>query len=234
MSQASEFHLFGEDHAAVLMLLLTSGIFIAWIGRCAKPGAKVWTGRVLGLTLTSYAISMYAQMAYRGELGWAYSLPLELCHWVLIACLAALFFHVQPAAEIAYFWGLGGTLQAVLTPDLLRGFPSWEFIQFFWAHGSILLTIVYLIAVRRFRPRQHSVLRMMLAANFYLVLVGSLDLVFGWNYGYLRQPPYRPSLLDYLGPWPWYIASLELVALLIFWVLSLPWKIRRPKSLKEK
>jgi hypothetical integral membrane protein (TIGR02206 family) len=228
MIQTHEFHLFGEDHVAVLLLLVLSAVSIAWIGRRAKPAAGVWTGRVLGLMLITYAISMYAQMAYRGELNWAYSLPLELCHWVLIACIAALFFRVQPAAEIAYFWGLGGTMQAVFTPDLLQGFPSWEFIQFFWAHGSILLAIVYLIAVRGFRPRPHSILRMMLAANFYLVSVGSLDLVFGWNYGYLRYPPYRPSLLDYMGPWPWYIASLELVALLTFWILSLPWKIRRP------
>jgi hypothetical integral membrane protein (TIGR02206 family) len=171
--------------------------------------------------------SRYVQLALDGALSWGYALPLELCHWVLIACLVALFFRRQLAAEIAYFWGLGGTLQAVLTPDLGEGFPSWEFIQFFWAHGAVLLAIVFLIAVRRFRPRPGSVLRMMLAANFYLVVAGSLDLAFGWNYGYLRHPPSHPSLMDYLGPWPWYILSLELVALGSFWLLDLPWRLLR-------
>ena len=33
-----------------------------------------------------------------------------------------------------------------------------------------------------------------------------------WNYGYLCRQPAHQSLLGYLGPWPWYLASLELVA----------------------
>ncbi|MBM3790173.1 MAG: TIGR02206 family membrane protein, partial [Acidobacteria bacterium] len=53
---------------------------------------------------------------------------------------------------------------------------------------------------------------------------GSLDMIFGWNYGYLRRPPSQPSLLDYLGPWPWYILSLELIALCIFILLTLPFR----------
>ncbi len=178
----------------------------------------------LGLILLAYGVTMYAQLAYRGLLSWAYSLPLELCHWVLIACLAALFTGSHLAAEISYFWGLGGTLQAVLTPDLREGFPSWDFIQFFWAHGCILLAIVYLIAARNFRPRTRSVARMMLALNLYLLVAGCLDWIFGWNYGYLCHPPDQPSLLDYLGPWPWYILSMEAVALCLFWLFALPWK----------
>jgi len=35
--------------------------------------------------------------------------------------------------EVVYFWGLGGTIQALLTPDLLQGFPSAAFVSFFLA-----------------------------------------------------------------------------------------------------
>lgn len=40
--------------------------------------------------------------------------------------------------EIAYFWGLGGTLQAVLTPDLQHGFPSLVYVNFFLGHGLVI------------------------------------------------------------------------------------------------
>jgi hypothetical protein len=36
--------------------------------------------------------------------------------------------------------------------------------------------------------------------------------------------------MDYLGRWPWYILSLELVALASFWPLDLPWRALRKGS----
>ena len=45
-----------------------------------------------------------------------------------------------------------------------------------------------------------------------IAVVGLLDFALGWNYGYLIRRPLRPSLLDHLGPWPWYIISATVVA----------------------
>ncbi len=231
MEQGAEgFRILGRDHLAALLLLAACGAAIVRIGKRGGPRSRAWTGRLLAGLLFGSAAANYARGVLAGGLSWEYSLPLELCHWVLAACLAALLLNDPLASEIAYFWGMGGTLQAVLTPDLPQGFPSWDFVLFYWAHGSILLAIAYLIAVRGFRPRPRSVVRMMIAANLYLVIVGSLDLAFGWNYGYLMHPPAQPSLLDWLGPWPWYLVSLEVVALAIFWILSLPWKVRRAED----
>ncbi len=160
-----------------------------------------------------------------GGLHGNYSLPMQLCDWVLIACLITLFRPNALASEIAYFWGLGGTLQAVLTPDVAQGFPSWRFIQFFWGHGVTLLCIAYIVAAQNFRPRPRSVFRMMIAMNVYGLAALSLDLAFGWNYGYLLHKPQGASLLDHLGPWPWYIVALEGIGLVTFSLLGLPWHI---------
>jgi len=116
-------------------------------------------------------------------------------------------------------------LQATATPELSRGFPSWDFILFFWSHGVTLMAIIFLIAEPGFKPRRGSIVRLMIALNIYGLVVGAIDAVAGWNYGYLCRKPSEPSLLDVLGPWPWYLFSIEVIALLTFLILYLPWWI---------
>src|SRR5205814_10196709 len=55
--------------------------------------------------------------------------------------------------EIASFWGIGGTLQAIITPNLRFGFPDLRFVSFFVAHCGIIIGIVFLMLVYGFRPR---------------------------------------------------------------------------------
>jgi uncharacterized membrane protein YwaF len=42
---------------------------------------------------------------------------------------------------------------------------------------------------------------------------------------YLSAKPMQPSLLDWFGPRPWYLAGLFATALLTFAVLYLPWLV---------
>jgi hypothetical integral membrane protein (TIGR02206 family) len=218
------FHSFDMPHISALALIVGICVLLAWGARRLPPAGKIWLGRSLGLLLAFYGVFFYIRQAMAGALSWEYSLPLDLCTLVLIACIFSLFRSVQFFNEITYFWGLGGTLQALLTPDLATGFPSWDFFLFFWSHGAILFGIVYIIAVHYFRPRKGSIVRMMIALNVYAVAVGAINAATGWNYGYLCRRPAAPSLLDLLGQWPWYLLSLEGIALVTFIILALPWK----------
>jgi len=221
------FRPFNEHHLVVLGVITACGWLVA--KACSKwdPRRRSWLGRSLALLLIGYAATVYVQKGIAGELSWRYALPLELCHWVMIAVVISLWRPSRLLSEIAYFWGTAGTLQATLTPDIYSSFPNWEFIFFFWSHGGILLAILFLFVGQDFRPRPGSVLRMMVAINAYAVAVGTFNALTGCNYGYLCSKPCMPSLLDYLGPWPWYLVSLELVALISFFVLDFPWRIHR-------
>jgi hypothetical integral membrane protein (TIGR02206 family) len=225
------FHAFNTQHLVTLGMIVCLCFIGARAARVLPLSSRKWLGRFLGFLLLSYAAFLYLQQAAAHALTWQDSLPLELCHLVLIACAVALFWPNQLITEIAYFWGLGGVLQATLTPDLSRGFPSWDFVLFFWSHGVTLMAIFFLIAAREFRPRKRSIWRMMIALNCYAVVVGTINAVGGWNYGYLCRKPYgHTSLLDFLGPWPWYLLSLEGVAFLMFLLLSLPWRLSPTQS----
>ena len=53
-------------------------------------------------------------------------------------------------------------------------------------------------------------------------LAAAGTLLFDGNYMFLREPPEDGSLLDLMGPWPWYIASAAALALVLFWLLDRP------------
>jgi hypothetical integral membrane protein (TIGR02206 family) len=219
------FHPFNAQHLVTLGLIASLCILIVLTAKDAASPKQKWLGRLIGLILSGYVICVFGQQAVERTLSWQYSLPLDLCNLVLFLCLISLFRPNQWTVELAYFWGLGGGLQAMFTPDLTQGFPSWSFILFFWGHGATLIAIVFLISAGRFTPRMGSVFRMMIALNIYGLVVGILDAIMGWNYGYLCRKPSMPSLLDFLGPWPWYLLSLELIAFLSFLLLYLPWRL---------
>lgn len=218
---AAAFHTFDAQHMAALASISVLCVFLFLAAKSSNPPSRKWIGRSLGAILLGYAACIYIQQAFAHALSLEYSLPLDLCNLVLIACVVSLFRPSRFASEIAYYWGLGGVVQATLTPDLAAGFPDWDFVMFFWGHGATLLAIVFLISDREFGPRKNSIARMMIALNIYALVVGSINAVAGWNYGYLCRKPTMPSLLDWLGPWPWYLLSLELIAFVTFLILHL-------------
>jgi hypothetical integral membrane protein (TIGR02206 family) len=157
----------------------------------------------------------------------AASLPVQLCDVAAFVAAAALFWRRLLLVEVAYFWGLGGTPQALLTPDLKEHFPSFPYLQFYVTHELVILAALFLVAGLALQPRRGAVRRIFLLTVGFAIVVGLIDLVTGGNYMYLRQVPVSGSLLDLMGPWPWYIAAgvgLTLVALAI---LDAPFRLSR-------
>ena len=221
----SGFRVFGPDHLIALLLTGLACLFVlravpAW----TEPRRRV-LGIVLAVALAGYGAATYVRAGMAGALSWEYSLPLHVCDLMAVACIFALVRPHPLAFEITYFVGFAGALAASITPDLRDAFPSWGFVHFFWGHSVLLVAIAFLIATGQ-RPRPRSVLRMMAAINIYVVLVGMLDLVTGWNYGYLRRPPAGATLVDHMGPWPWYLLAAEAIALVGFFLLALPWRAK--------
>ena len=52
-------------------------------------------------------------------------------------------------------------------------------------------------------------------------VAGTGDVLTGGNYMFLRAKPDQPSLLDEMGPWPLYIVSAAVLALILFALLKL-------------
>lgn len=167
--------------------------------------------------------SIYIYYTVSGEWSMEVTLPLQLCDVSLFLAIAVLLTKRQVLSELLYFWGVGGATQAILTPDIgPYTFPHFVFYQFFVSHAVILLTCIYMISAEGFRPSRKSVPRTFLITNLYALLIFPVNLLTRGNYLFLSRKPEGGTLLDVLGPWPWYILSLEAVALLLFILLYLP------------
>jgi hypothetical integral membrane protein (TIGR02206 family) len=218
------FVLFGATHWAIITAIPASAALLAWAARSRPKAVRLGLGVLLLVNeLTWYGYRLRVE-GFRFPEG----LPLELCDLAMWMTIVAALTGRVWALELAYYAGVGGSSQAVLTPDLWEPFPSYPTVYFFLAHGGVIATVLALIWGRVARPRPGSAWRVFGVLNGFAAAVGLFNLVFKTNYMYLCQKPASASLLDAFGPWPWYIAAGEAFALGVFLLLGLPF--RRPKS----
>lgn len=154
------------------------------------------------------------------------SLPLELCSIASIMCGIMLLTKNRNLFEMFYFIALAGAIQAILTPDLYFGFPQFRYIQFFFDHFLLISAPLIMIWLYDFKINHKSLIKSFLTINGIAAVVFFMNTILSANYMFLNHKPNSASLLDFLGPYPYYILSLELVAILIFTILYLPFIIR--------
>jgi hypothetical integral membrane protein (TIGR02206 family) len=220
------FHLFSPGHFAVIAAVPIFAALLAGFER-KLPHAARNIRFVLALLLAATTAAHYVAYITQGEAIVPRHLPLELCDASLWLTAVMLIWFRPALFDIAYYWALAGASMAVLTPNLSE--TTWfEAIEFFASHGLTVAAVLYLAWTGQARPRRGSILRAMVAVNGMAVVAGSIDYFFGTDYMYLRAKPAEPTLLDVLGPWPWYILSTEFVGLALFLLLYLPfWRGNR-------
>ncbi len=218
------------EHLVPLALLAVVAAALCTAARRA-PGR--WTGVVATMVAAGIVITELSWQPYvLANHTWsaALSLPVQLCDVGGFVAAAALVWRQAVLVEVAYFWGLGGTVQALLTPDLRDHFPAFPYLQFYATHDLVVLAALFLVIGLRLQPRAGAVRRVFLITLAFAAVMGLLDLGTGGNYLYLRQVPTQGSLLSVMGPWPWYIAVGALLTLIVLTVLDAPFRFSRSRA----
>ncbi len=213
-----------------LMTLAVIGAIITSLVIAARLRPGPWTFvacRVLAIVILANEAAWWIWLADHNTWSASYALPFQLCDVAAIVSAAALWFRHPLLVELTYFWGLAGTANGLFTPDVSDHFPSFGFMQYFIAHGAIVAAALLLVIGLRIAPRPGAVLRVFALTFGLLVLDAGINLVTGGNYMYLRYAPGAHSLLDVIGPWPWYIVAAAALALVVFAILDLPFTVSR-------
>ena len=230
---APPFVLFGPAHLTALALSVAVPLLLALWTR-AKPLRDRGVRILFAALLIAGWVGWYAMLWARGWLAPGNALPLNLCDWAQAALIVALLSRNQRAYELGYFWGLGGTLQGVITPDVPSGFPDLQFLLFMVDHAGLIAALLYLTWGTRMRPTVSSLPRVILATLFYVAIAGLADYALGTNYGFLRGKGDHVSLLTWLAPWPWYIGELIAIGLVSVAVYYAPFwlsdRFKRPNT----
>ena len=217
---------FSDQHLAALTLLIALAAVSVWAARHHSGAWIALFSRALALAILGGWAGEYIADIVLGQWTAQYSLPLQLTDAVSAASILALLTGAQLLVELTYFWALTASLQAALTPDLGQAFPSIFYFTYFTYHVGAILAACFLVFGCRRYPRPRAVWRVYGLTLAVTGVAGVGDLLTGGNYMYLRDKPAHSSLLNLLGPWPWYIlatAALGLVMLLVlaaitYWV----------------
>mgnify|MGYP000088298119 CR=1 FL=1 len=213
-------HLTALTIITLLLILLYSGR--KYLRGNQRMRAIVRYGLVVVLALSEIFLQIWN--ISNDQWNWADSLPLQLCSLSLVLSIILLLTRSYAIYEVVFFIGIVGALQAVLTPALDYSFPHLRFFHFFIAHFAIIAASLYMTWVEGYRPTFRSVIKTMAALQLLLPFIIAVNYWTGGNYMFLARKPITVSLLDMLGPWPWYLFMLEGIAFGLFLFLYLPFK----------
>jgi len=224
---ATAFRPFGLAHLIVIALTILVPFILAAFARKSRwPRSEQTIARLFAVMLVFNYIGYEIYLATTEGLVWQKALPFQLCDWAMVAIVVALLTGRNRWLEVAYFWGIGGTLQAIITPELKYAFPDIRFLTFFIAHSGIVIAIAFMMIVKKFRPHWISIVRVFAWSELYFGVTIAVDLLTGENYGYLLHQPASASLLDLLSHERIvYILEMHLLALIFFFVLYLPFAL---------
>ena len=214
------------QQAALLFVVLAPLALWALARRFPTLRFQTAIRRTLAATLLLFECANFADKIATGS-SLATALPMHLCDWALVAVAASLWFRWQLGFELGYFWGLAGTIQALLTPAIALTEVWWRLFGFFFSHALIVVGVLHLLITERCRPWPKSLLRVFVCSEIYVAAALLVNAATGdGNYGFLAHRPAQATLLDHVSDTRWlYIAQINGLALLLFPALYLPWWI---------
>jgi hypothetical integral membrane protein (TIGR02206 family) len=225
-----DFEMFSLSHFVIILLLFLVSIGIYLKREKLKQEKSRPIELAIAISLIIFEVSYHVWMYVNGNWDKSHSIPLELCSISLILSILLLLSKKMFIYEILLFTSLLGASQAIFTPSLHYDFPHFRFFHFFYTHLMTIWVSLYFTWVKGYRPTLWSVLKLFVFLNVLMPIILIINHLVDGNYMYLSQKPDNPSLLDVLGPYPWYIVSME--GLLI--TLSLiVWLIFRQKGRKS-
>ena len=213
------------EHLITVAVIVTAIAILVAAARL-RPGR--WTdiaAIALGLLILGGEASWWVWEAVHHHFDIRQDLPLFPCDVVAFVAPIALWSRNRLAVEVTYFWGIAGTANGVVSPDIANHFPDFQFLQYNIQHGAIPAAALFLVVGLRIEPRPWAVVKALGLAAALMVVDAFANLLTDGNYMFLRQVPPGQNVLDLFGPWPWYVGGGGFLAVVFFAILDAPFRI---------
>ena len=191
---------------------------------------------ILAFALIICDMSYYWRLSALPELsnGAVEHLPIGVCAWSVIFCSFMLIGKSQKLFDIVYFWVLGCSVFALLTPTVLTycGPTRFRYYQFWLEHTLTYVAVFYMIFVHNMRPVFRSYIRSAAALAAMVIFAAWVNsMIPGANYLYMARPESAPSILDILPPnYALRIAVMMAAIAAMFGLAYLPWYLKDKKQ----
>lgn len=217
----TQFHMWDISHLITISIIVVLLILIFTFRKRLSPFRRP-IRLMIGVLLILSRLSLDLWYITTDQWTAQSSLPLELCSIASLLAGVMLLTKSRFLFEVLYFIAIGGAVMAIVTPDLHFGFPQYRYIQFFFDHFLLILAPLLMIWLYHYQLTWRSVFKSLLFLNGLAAVVFIINQLISANYMFLREKPSGASLLDLLGPYPYYLLSLEFIALSLFFLLYFP------------
>ena len=221
MLLARQFTAYGPSHWGVLAVFVIGAVLLVWVGRRQSERQAQRLGRMLG---AATAVIYAAILVYVLTPPTLDSVPLQLTDLATVVGAYALWSQKQWAYALTYYWGLVLSTQALISPALQGpDFPHYQFLAFWAIHLLVVWAAIYLTWGRGMRPDWRDFRFAVVVTLVWATFTFTFNSIAGTNYGFLNRKPSTASLLDVLGPWPWYIVTAATLVLILWALMTWPW-----------
>ena len=207
----------GASHVFSIILFLVLALSIPYLAKKnLTENQQLFLGKIIGVMVLIGYLSWVILEILAGSFNLKLHLPFHLCRTANVLIFVVLFFRSFLAYEIVFFWGLT-VIHAVITPDITQGFPHYHFVRYWLTHQLMIIGIIYATFVYDIRPHKKSIYKSFLALLLFFLITIPVNLLLDANYFWICGKPPVGTVLDYFGPWPWYLVVATLLALIHFY-----------------
>jgi hypothetical integral membrane protein (TIGR02206 family) len=229
----SDFILYGLQHITIIILIICLSIGLPiFTKRSFSQYQQLLTSRIIAIIISCWVILYDLILLNLGKFNYKTDLPLDICNLMGLLIPFLMWYPSKQLFPYLYFYIMAGTTQAVFVPYLFDGFPNFVFIKFWVVHGGLIVYILYVAVVWKFKLTLKDIWRSFLLLQLYGLLIYLINKQIGANYIFLVQKPPTNSIFDYFGPWPIYILVAEAIMLFLMFMVYLPyWKTNKKMTL---
>lgn len=218
------FKLFGTAHVLVVLIMGVIGIVIINKSRAnEKFSKKMKLFLIVNLTVMDLGYRLWSGLYQTNDMVGMFSIHVSSVSVVL--SIVVLIKYNQKIFDVLFYWALILVPQAIITPGIYRfGFPHLRFFHIFWIHFLVIYTVLFLLVVEKKRLSRYHLKRALIVSHLYGLFVFAVNMTLDTNYMFIGKKSSLPSLIQYLGPWPYYIFVLDGILIILFIILNQVYK----------